>query len=206
MQKNFFLTVTTLGALLLAVAAEGADQIPTLSAQDYISIEQLVSGYPYKIDNCTNGGYDYADQYAADGTFGVSSGWGSPGKIWYRGRDELADAGGGGKNGCRPRGSASAPGRVHHIVTSLVITATKVGATGKSTLLALGNGDGTSPPRIEWQGGYEDTYVKTAQGWRFQSRLHVWPDHEWPNTAAEQARLRESRDAANQSERIRNDK
>jgi len=180
------------------MATTAADR-PGLSAQDYIAIEQLVAGYPYRIDNCTNGGYDYADQYTADGTFGVSSAWGSAGKIWYRGREELADAGGGGKGGCRPRGTASTPGKVHHIVTSLVVTPTKTGATGKSTLLSLGSGDGTNPPRIEWQGGYEDTYVKTAQGWRFKSRLHVWPDHEWPDTAAEQARLRAAQEAAKPS-------
>src|SRR5262245_26762749 len=76
-----------------------------LTTQDYIDIQQLVEGYPYRIDNCTNSGYDYADQYVADGVFGVSSEWNSPSAthIWYRGREELADAGGGGKGGCRAK-------------------------------------------------------------------------------------------------------
>ena len=72
--------------------------------------------------------------------------------------------------------------RVHHIQTSLVITPTATGAVGKSTLLAAGvGGDSTA---IEWQGGYEDIYVKSSKGWRFKSRLHVWPGFNWPDTPA----------------------
>ena len=29
------------------------------------------------------------------------------------------------------------------------------------------------PGKVEAQGRYEDVYVKTTQGWRFQSRVHV---------------------------------
>ena len=63
-----------------------------LTPQDYIEIQQLTAGYPYRIDKCTNSGYDYADQYTEDATFGVSSEWGTAGKIWFRGREELAKA------------------------------------------------------------------------------------------------------------------
>jgi hypothetical protein len=160
-----------------------------LTTQDYIEIEQLTAGYPYKIDNCTNSGYDYADQYTDDAVFGVSSAWGGSPKIWYRGREELAQAGGGGKSGCRPRSTDAGRPEVHHIVTSQVITATAAGASGKSTLLATTGATNHSPPKIEWQGGYEDTYVRTSKGWRFKSRFHVWPGHDWPDTAAEQAKL-----------------
>jgi hypothetical protein len=166
----------------------GSQSGAKLSAQDYLEIEQLTAGYPYKIDKCTNSGYDYADQYTDDAVFGVSSEWGSQGKVWYRGREELAQAGGGGKAGCRTP-SAPTPGRVrtHHIVTSQVVTPTSTGASGRSTLLALGvHGD---PTAIEWQGGYEDTYVKTPKGWKFKSRFHTWPGHDWPDTAAEQAAI-----------------
>ncbi len=74
-----------------------------LTPQDYIELEQLTGGYPYKIDKCTNSGYDYADQYTDDAIFGVSSDWGTTGKVWYRGREELAQAAGGGKGGCKAR-------------------------------------------------------------------------------------------------------
>lgn len=174
-----------IAALALVPAVAFVQSAKTLTPQDYIEIEQLTNGYPYKIDDCTNSGYDYADMYTDDGQFGVASEWNSPDKthIWYRGREELANAGGGGKGGCRPKRAAPNGVSVHHIATSLVITPTATGAVGKSTLLATGAGG--NPLGIEWQGGYEDVYVKTAKGWKFKSRLHVWPGYDWPATPAE---------------------
>lgn len=177
--------------LLVAMPISGMAQsqsVYQLTPQDYIDIENLVNAYPDKIDGCTNSGYDYADQYVPDAVFGVSSEWGDEGKIWYRGREELAEAAGGGKGGCKPR--PTGPSKYHHISTSQVTTPTATGASGRSTLLLLGSGTAENPPQIEWQGGYEDTYVKTPQGWRFKSRLHVWPGYDWPNTAAEMSARR----------------
>lgn len=190
-RSKTWMTIGLVAALVVPAVAyvRSAPSTPKLSTQDYVDIEQLTSAYPYKIDHCTNSGYDYADQYTDDATFGVSSAWGSPGKVWYRGREELAQAGGGGKTGCRPRPANPNRPQVHHIVTSLVITPTVTGASGKSTLMALTSAFADAPPKMEWQGGYEDTYVKTPKGWRFKSRFHVWPDHPWPDTAAEQAKL-----------------
>jgi hypothetical protein len=186
MSKSKTLRTLWFGVAALLPGMAYVQDAMKLTTQDYQEIEQLTAGYPYKIDSCTNSGYDYADQYTNDGIFGVSSAWGSAGKIWYRGREELADAGGGGKGGCRPKRASPTGVRVHHIVTSQVITPTATGARGMSTLLATGVGG--NPTAIEWQGGYEDTYVKTPKGWRFKSRFHVWPDHDWPDTAAEQAK------------------
>ena len=55
-----------------------------------------------------------------------------------------------------------------------VITPAPGGAIGRSYLLAIGVGG--DPTTIERQGGYEDVYVKTPNGWRFQSRVHVFPN------------------------------
>lgn len=187
MNRHLAIAMTLGFAMLPAVAY--VQQPRSLSTADYIAIEQLTAGYPYKVDNCTNGGYDYADQYTPDGIFGVSSAWGSAGKVWYRGREQLAEAGGGGKGGCRVRKLAPGRARVHHIVTSQVITPTAEGAIGRSTLMAVTDPIGDTPGSIEWQGGYEDIYVKTDHGWKFKSRFHVWPGHPWPDTAAEQAKL-----------------
>ena len=55
-----------------------------------------------------------------------------------------------------------------------MITPTAEGATGKSYLFAIGVGG--DPTKIERQGGYDDVYVKTAAGWRFKSRIHVFPN------------------------------
>jgi SnoaL-like domain len=189
MNRTGTLTALMAGAAALVPGTAMVQSGGKLSTQDYVEIEQLTAGYPYKIDNCTNSGYDYADQYTDDAVFGVSSAWGGTPKIWYRGREELANAGGGGKGGCRPRRTNTGRPEVHHVVTSQVITPSASGASGKSTLMAVTGATKDTPPKIEWQGGYEDTYVKTAKGWRFKSRYHTWPGHDWPDTAAEQAKL-----------------
>jgi gluconolactonase len=180
------LCVLAIGVAAALPAAAFAQKTTKLTPADRIEIQELTDGYTYKIDNCTNSGYDYADMYTDDAKFGVASEWGGANvKWWYSGREELANAAGGGKDGCRPKRTTGNGVRVHHIATSLVVNATPTGAHGKSTLLATGVGG--NPVAIEWQGGYEDEYVKTPKGWRFKSRVHVWPNYDWPNTAAEMA-------------------
>jgi gluconolactonase len=180
------MTYTTLAIVAAALpAAAFAQKVIKLTPQDRIEIQELTDGYTYKIDYCTNSGYDYADMYTEDGKFGVASEWGGANvKWWYSGREELAVAAGGGKDGCKPKRRVNGV-QVHHIVTSLVVTPTETGARGKSTLLATGVGG--NPVAIEWQGGYEDEYVKTPKGWKFKTRVHVWPGYDWPDTAAEMA-------------------
>lgn len=170
---------TAIAALLLALATaqtQAQDQPMQLTPQDYIDIQQLAARYVHAIDECTNGGYDYADLYTPDGVFGVAEEWGAPPEKWrFRavGRDALAEAAGGGKDGCRDPRTLLGYG-IHHVITAHVITPTPNGAVGKSTLLAIGVGG--NPTTIEYQGGYEDVYVKTPEGWRFASRVHVFPN------------------------------
>jgi len=145
-----------------------------LSTQDYIDIQQLASEYAFLIDTCTNGGYDFADLFTPDGEFSVSQQWGVAGARTIKGREALADAGGGdGKGGCRDPKTLMGFG-ISHITVNHVIKPAPGGATGKSYLLAIGVGG--DPTTIERQGGYEDVYVKTAKGWRFKSRVHVFPN------------------------------
>lgn len=170
-----------LAVLLVSVAATGQqpgrDAI-TLEPQDYIEIQQLAARYIHAVEECSNGGYDYADLYTDDGEFAVAVQWGAaPDERRFRalGRDALAEAAGGGEDGCRPPETLLGYG-IRHVVTAHVITPTSDGATGRSTLLAIGVGG--NPTTIEYQGGYEDVYVKTAEGWRFKSRVHVFPNIE----------------------------
>ena len=172
MSRRTCLLGAGLAACGIALAAAAAEPPATLTQQDYTDIEQLNARYVYAVDECTNSGYDYADLYAADGTFGIAKAWGVPGVVYAQGREALARAAGGGKDGCVARQPSSPVFGIHHVATSLVITPTATGARGRSTLLAIGVGH--DPTKIEWQGGYEDTYVKTAKGWRIQSRWHVW--------------------------------
>jgi hypothetical protein len=152
----------------------GAASSPPLSTQDYIDIQQLGARYAFLIDTCTNGGNDFADLFTEDGEFSVSQQWGVAGARPTRGRDALvAAAGGDGKGGCQDPKTTLGYG-ISHITVNHVITAAPGGATGKSYLLAIGVGG--SPTTIERQGGYEDIYVKTPAGWRFKSRVHVFPN------------------------------
>jgi len=59
---------------------------------------------------------------------------------------------------------------VRHIYTNHIITATQEGATGTVDMLMIGLGG--DPNKIEYDGYYEDTYVRTALGWRFKQRVH----------------------------------
>ena len=67
------LLVARCGVAVPASRRAGADAATKLTPQDRIEIQELTDGYPYKIDYCTNSGYDYADMYADDGVFGVAS-------------------------------------------------------------------------------------------------------------------------------------
>jgi hypothetical protein len=85
-----------------------------------------------------------------------------------RGRERLAEVSGGGSNNCE-----NVPWieqGVIHIYTNHIITPTPEGATGTVDMLMIGlDGD---PNKIEYDGYYEDIYVKTEDGWRFQQRTH----------------------------------
>jgi SnoaL-like domain len=170
--------------LILLAQSRAADlqsKTMSLTAQDYIDIQQLVASYGYAIDKCTNSGYDYADLYTPDGVFGIADADGTPGTVKYIGRDRLAQADGGGKNGCVDPKTVPDRYAMSHMVANLVIMPAPGGATGKSYLLTVTIGDPTNkdtanqPTRAYEWGRYDDFYVKTAKGWRFKTRTHVWP-------------------------------
>ena len=158
---RFELALMTVVVMSVLVSAQTA----TLTPQDYIAIQQLVSKYAYAIDECTNRGYDYADLYVLDGTFSTSRN----GKVLntFAGRDRLAEAARGGMPDCKDVPWAG----IVHMLVNHVIEPAPGGATGKVYLIAIGL-DG-EPGKVEAQGRYEDVYVKTPQGWRFKSRMHV---------------------------------
>jgi hypothetical protein len=158
----------------LSVSAQTRGGAAPLTTQDYIDIQQLVARYTFLVDTCSNAGYDFADLFTADGEFSVSQQWGVAGARKIKGREALADAGGGdGKGGCKDPKTTLGYG-ISHISVNHVIMPSAGGATGRSYLLAIGVGG--DPTTIERQGGYDDVYVKTPAGWRFQSRIHVFPN------------------------------
>ena len=159
----------------LGVSVQAAT--PTLSALDYQELTQLTHRYAYGIDTCANNGYDYADVFTADGVFidkNSDEGFKAGGRVLAKGREALATLIGGGSRDCKTKLIWT---DWSHLMLNQVFTATPEGATGRIYLLQMGmKGPGT----IERHGGYEDTYVKTAQGWRIKQRMHV-RDKAWHN-------------------------
>ena len=174
MRKPTWLAVLGLSAGLFAMGlgavanAEGR----ALTALDYIEIQQLVNRYAFAIDTCANNGYEYADLYTPDGVFY----WGV-GNRKSVGREQLAEAAGGGKNGCQKLAKATAEQPLAtHTTINLIIEPSAEGATGRSYLVYPGDlGTHADPTHAGHVGGYQDVYVKTAKGWRFKTRLHVFP-------------------------------
>ena len=166
------------GGLLLSLLLPfaGPAQPPEtgpLTAADLVAIRQLLDSYAQMLDHCTNAGEDYADLFTDDATFGVSSEWGGGAKIWFRGRDELVGVGGA---GCR---MPSGPTPSYHVNINPRIWATPEGAASRSTLLTITNDTDARGDVVHYEGGYEDSFEKTPAGWRFKSRVHVWPEIEW---------------------------
>jgi hypothetical protein len=157
----------TVLCLILASTASAQKAPPReLSALDYFQIQQLAAKYARAIDTCSNNGYDYADLFTPDGYFAPSMN----GKVVakWQGRERLAEVSGGGAQGCK-----NVPWikeGVHHIYVNHIITPSAEGAKGTVDMLMIGLGG--DPNRIEYDGYYEDVYTRTAQGWRFKSRIH----------------------------------
>ena len=89
----------------------------------------------------------------------------------FQGRERLAEASGGGSRGCKNVGWIVQG--VKHLYVNHIITPTAEGATGTVDMLMIGLDK--DPYRIRHEGYYEDTYVRTPQGWRFKSRIHHVP-------------------------------
>jgi len=176
-KKYLSVLLPAISALLLPGAAAAQDA-HALSAQDYIDIRHLIDTYPRILDMCINGGEDdYANLFTEDATFGVSSQWGSGVKIWFRGREQLKAIGSG---ACR-----NGPGNTFHLNINPSIVPTADGAYATSTLLTIVNDTDRRGDVVHWEGGYEDTFEKTAAGWRFKSRVHVWPEVAWTDNPAD---------------------
>lgn len=173
-RQHLWILFVFAGILAAPLEAQQTRVATKLTSQDYIDIQQLSAKYAFAIDACTNGGADYADLYTDDGEFSVSQQWGVAGNRKTKGRAALIKAAGGdGQGGCVDPKTTMGYG-ISHLIVNLVVTPTPDGAVGKSYLLAIGVGG--DPTKIERQGGYDDVYVKTASGWRFKSRIHVFPN------------------------------
>ncbi len=92
-----------------------------------------------------------------------------------RGREQLAGLAGG--STCEFV-KKPAPGYLlSRTAVNLVIEPSPEGAKGKSYTLYPGRNGEYYKTWAGHVGGYQDVYVKTPQGWRFKSRVHVLPPH-----------------------------
>jgi hypothetical protein len=158
------LSPTLVLLLGLGVATVHSQPVPgstdsALSAGDYLEIEQLVYKYGWALDSGENNGFAYADLYASGGTFtGTNQG---PSGRTYQGRENLA---------ALARGPQRGPLNVSHLVANLIVTPTPDGALGRVYVGIFDPGEPGTPPAAGHGGFYDDVYVKTPDGWRFQKR------------------------------------
>jgi hypothetical protein len=152
MRINRVLAALTLGAVAMALLPADAQRAPgttTLTADDHVQIQQLVTRFSYALDTGANEGAMFADLFTADGVFGEATG-----------RAQLAAF-------ARPRPGAAVHRR---FVTNVIVRPTERGATGTQYEVMFAVGQNGSQSTIMRSGRYEDTYTRTAAGWRIQKR------------------------------------
>ena len=143
------MTAIVLSSGGFARAQQGAGKT-ALSTQDYVEIQQLYARYATTID--TGDAEGWASTFTPDGVFNSNT----------RGHDALVqfvhdwrDK----RNGANRR----------HWNANLVITSSAGGANGSIYLMLMDVS--ARPPAPVSTAMYEDTLVKTAQGWRFKTRV-----------------------------------
>ncbi len=152
------LVVLTSQAVLVQGQTAAPSGATSLTPGDYIEIRQLVARYAYAVDTGADNGTVYASLFAPDGAFADRTGRET------KGRDALATLA-----RRNTRGAQSA----FHFIMNHIIEPSPGGAVGKQYLLQLRIGDGERPNDIFGGGQYDDIYVKTPEGWRFQRRQFI---------------------------------
>lgn len=142
-QFLILLTALVCGATSLGALQSGG---PQLTTQDYIDIQQLYARYTHAIDGGDAEGY--AALFTSDGSFNTNVG-----------HDALVTF-------IKNRNGAN----TRHMNVNLVITPTAAGAKGSIYNFFLDVGQ--NPPVMTGFSRYEDTLVKTANGWRFKTRVN----------------------------------
>lgn len=143
--------LTGLAVIALAFGATSYAQPrkSSLTADDYVEIQQLYAQYNNAIDSGDAEGW--AATFTPDGVFNTFNGHDALVGFIHQWRDKM--------NGASMR----------HWNSNLLITGTPEGANGSVYLLLVNVG--VRPPAITTAAKYEDQLVKTAQGWRFKKRV-----------------------------------
>jgi hypothetical protein len=152
-------------ATFVAVHAQNRGRPATLTAMDYVEIQQLNAAYGHYIDTGTDQGQAWARLFTPDAVFTRQNG------DKYVGRDQLAGLG-------RIIGSRG-PKAVAHFATNVWIQPSPEGAVGQVYAVIIRFPDDKldendpRPVDVKLGARYHDTYVKTTEGWRFKTRTVV---------------------------------
>ena len=159
-----------LGLVVMVGAATGAvvwgqqknGGIKPLTALDYYQIQELGAKYAYGLDTGADNGHYFANVFAPDGSFGNT-----------KGREALAAMAREGGGRIKLRG-------YQHLVQNVIIEPTADGAAGSQYIQVMTIGSKDKPPMLDHGGRYEDTYVRTPEGWRIKTRrvAHTFPPRE----------------------------
>jgi hypothetical protein len=146
--KAMLVALIAVAGLICAPKTVRADTM-TLSAQDYVEIQQLYAQYNVAID--TGDAEAYAATFTPDGVFNTFSGHDALVGFIKTWRERL--------NGASRR----------HWNTNLLISGEGKNATGSVYLMLLDVS--TKPVSIAAVATYTDSLVKTSNGWRFTKRI-----------------------------------
>ena len=170
MQARRVLTTIVAAALLVGIGwgfgqrGHGVEAAGTLTGAEIAEIEQLYARY--------NQGLDFRDQELLLSAFADDAVYTTGGGEEYAGRQAIA-------GWAEPLLNAG-PTTLTHNNTSIVITPTADGAKGRGYWILFNVEQ--QPPQPMMTGYYTDTFVKTADGWRIQTRGSV---RDWSMAASQ---------------------
>ena len=157
--------ITLVGAIAAAgwAYAQGRAGSKTLTAQDIAEIERLYYRYSQGLD-CQDEEL-YLSAWADDAVFTTGDG-----EVWE------------GREGLRAR-FRQRPGpegtTITHNNTNILVKGTSEGTKGRGYWTVVDTSQ--SPPRITGHGHYFDTFVRTPDGWRINTRgsMRGWSETRW---------------------------
>ena len=123
----------------------------TLTAQDYVDIQQLAARYSHALDTGADNGYAYAD------LFTLTARRSTHGSVARRSPRSLG--------GIHTARNTSVTTGMNHLIEP-----TPDGAIGKQYVVVIDIGKDGKASSIFLGGQYQDVYAKTPNGWRFKSR------------------------------------
>ena len=126
-----------------------------LSPQDMIEIYQLYGYYTRDVDPSSE--RDASWLFTTDGTFETPQG------LKLNGQQQLKAF----YEDLRKRQSFG----IRHLNSNFLLHATPEGAGGTAYMIQVERRDTSKPIAVTIFGVYHDTFVKTAEGWRFKSRM-----------------------------------